>query len=48
MTGGDEGAAGTVIKGKVIDGTGAEPIADGAVAVAGERIAWVGEAARLP
>ncbi|MBL0421910.1 amidohydrolase family protein [Ramlibacter sp. AW1] len=38
----------TVLRGQVLDGTLGSPIADGAVVVSGERIAWVGDAARLP
>jgi imidazolonepropionase-like amidohydrolase len=41
-------AKGYLIKGKVIDGTGAAPIDDGAVVVEGERIAWVGAVAEMP
>ncbi len=39
---------GYVLKGKVINGTLAAPVADGAVATEGERIVWVGKAAALP
>ena len=37
-----------VLLGKVIDGTGAEPVPAGAVAVIGDRIDWVGSADELP
>jgi imidazolonepropionase-like amidohydrolase len=37
-----------IFRGRVIDGTGREPIADGVVVVVGERVAWVGAAADLP
>ena len=37
-----------VLLGKVIDGTGAQPVAAGAVAVMGDRIDWVGPAEELP
>ena len=36
---------GYVLKGRVIDGTLNDPIANGAVVVQGEVIAWVGEQA---
>jgi imidazolonepropionase-like amidohydrolase len=39
---------GTVLFGQVLDGTLNPPIANGAVVFKGERIAWVGERARLP
>ena len=34
--------------GKIVDGTLSLPVANGVVVTAGERIAWVGEAERLP
>ena len=37
-----------VLLGKVIDGTGTEPVPAGAVAVIGDRIDWVGSADELP
>lgn len=37
-----------VFRGRVIDGTGSAPIADGVVIVVGTHIAWVGSAADLP
>ena len=40
--------AGYLIKARVLDGTLAAPIAEGAVVVRGERIAWVGAARDLP
>lgn len=39
---------GYVLKGRVIDGTLNDPIANGAVVVQGEVIAWVGEQGNLP
>jgi imidazolonepropionase-like amidohydrolase len=39
---------GTIILGKVIDGTLNKPVERGAVAFEGDRIAWVGEAGQLP
>jgi imidazolonepropionase-like amidohydrolase len=41
-------AAGIVIFGRVIDGTLDAPLEDGAVALVGERIAWVGRQSSLP
>ena len=37
-----------VLLGKVIDGTGAQPVTAGAVAVMGDQIDWVGPAGELP
>ena len=39
---------GTTLYGRVIDGTLNAPIQDGALAFTGDRIAWLGERARLP
>ena len=37
-----------VLKGRIIDGKGGAPVTDGAVAVKGNKLAYVGEAAGLP
>lgn len=39
---------GYVLTGRVIDGTGAKPIENGAVVVVGDRITWVGEQKAIP
>jgi imidazolonepropionase-like amidohydrolase len=45
---GERQPPGYIFYGSIIDGTGAPPLRDGAVVVAGERITWVGPAAGLP
>jgi imidazolonepropionase-like amidohydrolase len=42
------GAPATVLRGRLIDGTGAAPVEDGVVVIRGERIACAGAAARCP
>lgn len=37
-----------LIKGRIVDGTGSEPLEGGAVVVQGDGIAWVGQEAKLP
>lgn len=37
-----------LIRGRIVDGTGNDPLEDGAVVVQGDTIAWVGSAAQLP
>jgi len=41
-------ADGWILEGRVVDGTGAAPIEDGAVAILDDRIAWVGRSSELP
>ena len=38
----------TVLTGRVVDGTGAAPIEEGAVVITGDRVEWVGPAGELP
>jgi imidazolonepropionase-like amidohydrolase len=41
-------SARTILRGRVVDGTGAAPIEDGALVVTGDRLDWVGRASELP